>query len=284
MILITGATGTVGRELVKLMARPGKPVRVMVRDRRKAESIAYPGVEMVEGDFGNVGTLDDALSGIHKAFLLSATDEHQSELESNFVQAAARANLRHLVKLSALGASPNSPARLLRWHAETERQIEAAGIPFTHLRPNQFMQNFLAYRPTIQAQGAFYSPMGAGRISIVDVRDVAAVAAEVLEEHGHEGKIYDITGPEDLSYDELAEDLTNALGRPVQYADVPPDRARQSMVQTGMPEWLADALLELFAIWSNNGSAEVTPVVRNIGKRDPIRFADFARDYAPMLG
>lgn len=283
MILITGASGTVGRELVKVMARPGAAIRIMVRDRVKAGSVSYPGVDIVQGDFGVPETLDDAMSGAHKAFLLTPPDQRQPEWESNFIEAARRSNLRHIVKLSALGASMNAPARLLQWHAESERKLESTGIPYTHLRPSQFMQNFLSFRPTIAGQGAFYAPMGNGRISLVDARDVAAVAAEVLTEFGHERKAYEITGPQALSYKDIAEILTGALGKPVQYVDVPPETARRGMLDNGMPDWFADALLELYAIWRANGASEISDAVHHVGKRTPTTFEQFARDFAPQL-
>src|SRR5579885_713815 len=140
MILITGATGTVGKELVKRLARPEEPIRVMVRDRNKAGSIAYPGVNFVEGDFTRTDGLSGVLSDIEKVFLLAPPSENQAELEAAFIAAGARSDIKHIVKLSALGAAPDSPARLLRHHAESERRIEESGIPFTFLRPGPFMQ------------------------------------------------------------------------------------------------------------------------------------------------
>jgi uncharacterized protein YbjT (DUF2867 family) len=285
MILITGGTGTVGRELVKRLARPEAPIRVMVRDRSKAGSVAYPGVEIVEGDFDRIDSLDAALSGVDKAFLLAAPGEGQLHLETNFIRAAGRSNLKHIVKLSALGAALDSPARLLRAHAESEHHIEETGVPYTHLRPNQFMQNFLSYRESIVHRGEFYAPMGGGHASIVDVRDVAAVAAEVLTAaHAHEGKIYGITGPESLTYAEMAERLTFELGKPVAYVDVPPEAAGAGMRQAGMAPWMVDALLELYALWRIDEAAKVTDTVKHEGKKDPIAFAEFAHDYAPQLG
>src|SRR5581483_5846081 len=224
MILITGASGTVGRELVKRMARPEKRIRAMVRDRDRAASIAYPGVDLVSGDFGDIQTLDDAMSGVNKAFLLTSPGPDQLDWETNFLQAASRSNLRHIVKLSALGAALDSPARLLRAHAEAETRLQDSGIPFTILRPNQFMQNFLNFRDPIIHRGEFYAPMGEGRISIVDVRDVAAVIEAVLSEYGHEDKVYDVTGPEALTYGEIAGLFSQELGKPVAYVDVPPEK------------------------------------------------------------
>ena len=284
MILITGATGTVGKELVKLLARPAEPIRVMVRDRNKAGSIAYPGVNIVEGDFASGTGLDGALSGIERAFLLTPPVENQTVLESHFIDAAAHSSIKHIVKFSALGAAADSPSRLLRAHAASERRIQETGIPYTFLRPSQFMQNFLGFRDSIIHRGEFYAPMGTGRISIVDLRDVAAVAAEVLEEYGHEGKTYDVTGEESLTYAEMAALLSKAVGTPITYVDVTPEAARAGMVQAGMSEWFADAILELYAVWKFDGAAGIAKTVRDVAKKNPSTFAQFAHDYAPQFG
>jgi uncharacterized protein YbjT (DUF2867 family) len=284
MILITGATGAVGKELVKRLARPAERVRALVRDRNRAASIGFPGVDLVEGDFAKVETLDDAMSGVHKAFLLTAPGPDQLDYESRFLEAASRSNLKHIVKLSALGADPDSEARLLRAHGESERRLIASGIPYTVLRPNQFMQNFLSMRDPIIHRGEFYAPMGDGRISLVDVRDVAAVAAGVLEEYGHEDKVYDITGPEALTYAGVAERFTEALAKPVTYVDVAPEKMAEILVQAGISEWMTDALLELYAYWKFNGAAEVSGAVRHVAKKDPISFRDFAHEYSTAFG
>lgn len=285
MILITGATGAVGRALIARLADGKIPIRAMVRDRGRAAFLTtYPRVEIAEGDFARPNTLDAALSGCEKAFLLTAPGENQSQFEADFGLAAARTKLRHIVKLSALGARPDSPSRILRAHAESELRIEESGIPFTHLRPNQFMQNFLNFRDSIIHRGEFYAPMGDGRISIVDIRDVAAVAAEVLAEYGHEDKVYEITGPESLTYAEMATRLSFQLEKTVTYVDVPPETMRSGMLQSGMSEWMADSILELYAIWKFNGASQIAGTVSTVGKKDPITFGEFARDYAPQLG
>src|SRR5579884_1977405 len=284
MILITGATGTVGREVVKILARPEARVRAMVRDRGHAASISYPGVDIVAGDFAKVETLDDALSGVKSAFLLPPPDEDMVEQQANFIQAASRSRtLKHIVKLSVLGVSPDSPVRFARWHAESERQIVESGIPYTFIRPNFFMQNILMYRDSIVHDGAIYAPMGDARASYVDVRDLAAVIAAVLSEFGHEWKAYEVTGPEALTYEEMANRLSVALAKPVAYVDITPEQAREAMLKTGMEEWRADALLELYA-WAKFGhAAEVSGSVAHIGKRHPTTFLQFAQDYAPQL-
>ena len=284
MILITGASGTVGRELVKRMARPEERIRAMVRDRDRAASIAYPGVDLVSGDFANIQSLDDALSGVNKAFLLTAPSPDQLEWETNFLEAASRSNLRHIVKLSALGAAPDSPARLFRAHAEAEIRLQNSGIPYTILRPNQFMQNFLNFRDSIIHRGEFYAPMGDGHISIVDVRDVAAVAEAVLCEYGYEDKIFDITGPESLTYADIASRFSLELGKPVAFVDVPPETMADAMLENGLPHWMVEGLLEMFAIWKFNGASEVAGTITHVAKGEPTSFRQFAHDYAPQFG
>ncbi len=285
MILITGATGNVGRELVKLMARREAPIRVLVRDRSRAESIAYPGVGIVEGDLSKPETLESALTGIHKVFLLCPSGKNMVELEAALIAAADKApDVEHVVKLSALGAAADSPARFLRAHAEAERILAQTDLPFTILRPNHFMQNFLNYRQPIIHRGEFYAPMGDGRISIVDTRDIAAVAAEVLTHNGHQGKTYIITGPESLTFAEMAERLSFEVGKPIAYVDIPPETLRDSLLHNGVDPWMADGVLELYASWKFNSAAEVTDTVHHEGKKDPITFEEFAHDYAPQFG
>ncbi len=284
MILITGATGTIGRELVKLLARPEEPVRALVHHRDKAASIALPGVEIFEGDLAGSTGFDALFHGVHKIFLLTPSIENQAEVERNFIHAADRPEIEHLVKLSALGAAPDSTVRFLRAHGESERFLRGTDLPYTILRPNSFMQNFLTFRHSIIHEGKFYLPMGGGRISFVDVRDIAVVAAEVLEENGHAGKEYDVTGGEALSYADAAEKLSAALGTPVAYVDVPPEAARKGLLEAGVPEWTADGLLELYASWKFNTASEIADTVPRVAKKNPIAFLDFARDYAPQFG
>ena len=181
---------------------------------------------------------------------------------------------------SGLGASPDAPFVIGRWHGEAQRHLERSGLPFTHLQPHSFMQNLLGSAKTIAAEGTLYAPMGDARVSLVDVRDIAAVAARVLLEPGHTGRTYVITGPEALTYRELAAKLSAATGRPVRYVDVTPAQAKQSMMAAGMPEWAADAVNELSAWYRAGHGALVTQVVAEIGGRTPHTFDTFARDHA----
>jgi uncharacterized protein YbjT (DUF2867 family) len=280
-ILVTGATGNIGRILVKELAAANVTARALVRSREKAEGIEKLGLEAVIGDLDKPETLKPALKGIEKVFLLSAPDPRQVELQGNLIKAAKTEGVRHIIKLSAIGVDRGEDSfTLARLHRETEEEIERSGIDYTHLRPNGFMQNALMFAGTIKSQGAFYAPLGDAKVSYVDARDVAAVAFSTLTKDGHEGKAYEITGPESLAYTDVAHELSTATGREVKYVDVPMEAARQAMLGMGLSEWLADALVELFNFYRDGGAERVTNAVREVTGRAPISLAQFARDYA----
>jgi uncharacterized protein YbjT (DUF2867 family) len=177
MILITGATGTNGREIVAQLSAKGVRARAMVRRREDVKLRQTLNVEFVNGDFADASSLDAALAGVERAFLLSPSSAEQVALEVNFIRAAKRTGVRHVVKFSILGAAPNSPSRLIRRHGEAEKILEDSGIAFTILRPHYFMQNLLWYIDDIKSQGVFYASLpDTYKHSHVDARDNAAVA------------------------------------------------------------------------------------------------------------
>lgn len=284
MILVTGATGNVGSELVRQLSAQGARVRALVRNPARAAGLQLPNVEVVRGDLGEPASLDAALKGVERVFLLSSVDERQVELQGNVVAAARRAGVQHLVKLGAAGTSLDSPVAVGRAHAQTEKDIEASGIPYTFLRPTLFMQFMLTHAPTIQSQGAFYLPLRDGKVAMVDVRDIAAVAAAVLTRPGHEGKAYTVTGPEALSMDEAAATLGRVLGRPVKYVDVPPDAARQAMLAQGIPAWFVEDLLKLMDAFAAGYGAMVSPDVQAVTGAPGRTFEQLVRDFAPAFG
>lgn len=283
MILVTGATGTVGTELVRQLSAAGAPVRALVRDPEKARARLGDGVELAPGDMEKPETLDAALQEVQRAFLLPPVDPGSIAMEENFLAAAKRAGLAHLVKLSSFGADPGSSMTFGRWHGQGEKLVEASGIPFTHLRPNSFMQNVLGFAGPIAAQGMLFTPAGDAGISHVDVRDIAAVAVKVLTEDGHAGKVYEITGPEALSYYDVAAKISAAIGKTVTYMPVSPEQATGALLGMGAPEWQARAVVELFLLYRSGEGGHVTDVVETVGKKTPITFDQFARDYAPAF-
>jgi uncharacterized protein YbjT (DUF2867 family) len=281
MILITGATGTVGRELAKQLSARGVPYRAMVRSSKDAEAfLALEGAEAVIGDFDRTETLTRALQGMERAFLLTNSSERAEDQQSNFVDLARRTGVKHIVKLSQWAASPDSPVRFLRYHAAVEKKTRESGMAYTFLRPNLFMQGLLAVRDAIIGQGRFFAALGDARISAVDVRDIASAAAAALVEPGHDGQIYNLTGPEALSHREMAEKLSTALGRRIEFVDVPPDAMRKALIEVGLPVWQADGVIEDYVHYSRSEAAEVTTGVRDATGRLPRCFDDFASDYA----
>lgn len=204
-----------------------------------------------------------------------------AELGIKSVEEAKRAGVKYIVRSSALGADAEPGIRLGRWHREVEKTIESSGIPFTILRPNSFMQNYAnMLGHTIRTQSAFYLPMGDGKVSVVDTCDVAAVAATLLTKGGHEGKSYELTGPEALSNDQVAAILSKVAGRKITYVNVSDEDARQGMKDAGMPEWLINALMELYSTNKAGYTAAVSAVVEQVTGKKPISFAQFAKDYA----
>ena len=284
MILVTGATGRIGKELVLQLSSGGNRVRALVRDPERALALQNPNVEIVVGDAARPETLTRPMRGIDRLFLLTSADPHQVEFQGSLVEAARRSDVRHVVKLSALGAGPESPSALGRWHASTERQIEASGMEWTHLRPHFFMQNLLGFAAAIAADRSLPAPAGDGRVAMVDTRDVAAVAAVVLTHPGHAGRAYDITGPDAVSFEEVARKIARVTDKPVSYVDVPPEQARHGMLASGVPEWLADDLLVLYAAYRSGHGAAVTDAVQQVTGFEPRSIDGFVREHAFTFG
>lgn len=281
MILVTGGTGTAGGEVISQLASTGTPFRAMVRSPEKAASLALKltGVQIVPGDLAKPETLPGALRDIDQVFLLCAPVPNQFELERNMVVAAKAAGVRHIVKQSAMTADPNSRARFPRIHGQVEQLIRESGLEWTFLRPTFFMQNLLGLADMVKA-GTIYQPAGDSKAGFVDVEDIAAVAVEALTEPGHAGYAYEITGPELLSYHDIARILSETIGKPVGYQDIPPAAARQAMRAVGLPEWNVDGILELMDQMRAGEYERLSDAVSEVGKKDPNRFKDFVRQYA----
>ena len=205
------------------------------------------------------------------------------ELELNAVEAAERAGVRRIVKMSAIKAAPDAPTTIRRWHGEIEQRINRSGIAYTHLWPNAFMQNFRRFAPLIREHGEFYAPVGDARISLVEIEDVAAVTVAALVEDGHEGETYEITGPAAISYAECAAILTQELGREVRYVSVSDADARAALVEAGIGPKAAQALVEIDGLFRTGFGAPVTDVVERVTGRAPRDFHTFVRENAALF-
>ncbi len=281
MILVTGATGTVGRLLVTDLVAAGADVRAL---SRTPEQAGLPsGVEVVAGDLGRPATLPSVfpatlpsvLQGVERVFLLSGGPEGP-EHDANLIAAAKQAGVGHVVTLSVLGADHGADDPITRWHLAGEQTVTASGMSWTILRPGAFMSNALMWAPSIKAQGVVYAPFAQAKTAAVDPADIAAVAARALTEPGHEGKTYPLTGPELLSAVDQVEILGAALGRPLRVVEVPPERAQAAMVDSGMSAGLADAVIASMAQAGTDHAMAVLPTVEQVTGRPARSFAEWA--------
>ena len=253
----------------------------MVRSEEQAAEFPARGVEAVVADLERPETLPAALDDVDRAFLMSRDAPNQPEMEAAFVEAAVRAGVERIVKLSAVGASPDNPVALMRWHARSERTLEVSGLGYAILRPQLFMQNFLRFGPAIAADGRFTAPMGDRRFALVDIRDAARVAAAALMEDAHAGATYVVTGPEALSYDDAAKEIGAAIGKEVAYEAAEPQAFRDGLIsERGLPEWRANDLALIASAYSEEEGETVTGIVRQVGGNEPRAFSRFVEDHS----
>lgn len=281
MILVTGGTGTIGTELVRLLRDRGAAFRVFARTPAKARTLRDTGIEVVEGNLDQPQQLEAACDGVDTLFLLSPVDPRQDELQGRAIGAARRAGVPRVVRVSGAGARTGSPVSFSRWHATTDKRLEESGLAYTLLRPTWFMQNLLMSATSIAAEGRFSLPAGEAAVAAIDARDVAAVAAAVLlSPAAHENRAYELTGSAALRFEEMAEQLATATGRAVRYQAASPEQAGAVFRAAGLPDWLADGMLEMYASFRAGEGARVTGDVHKVLGRAPLAFEDFARDYA----
>lgn len=279
-ITVTGSTGSIGSELVRLLAESRTSVRAVLRNTARATPLA--GVEWHQADLADASKLDAALEGTTRLFLLTGIDPGFGEVQSSVIRAAERLGVKHVVKLSALGASAESRSPLAREHWEAEQTLERSGMEWTILRPHAFMQNWLAgVAPTVRAAKAIYSAVGDGRVPFIDARDVAAVSAEVLRDpEPHVRKKYVLTGGEAIGYADLADALTETLGTTVTYYPLTPEQEGERLRKIGIPDDIVESLLALAAYQKAGGpTARVTDSVEQILGRAPRTVREFVRDY-----
>jgi uncharacterized protein YbjT (DUF2867 family) len=286
-ILVVGGTGATGGETVRQLVTRGATVRVVTRDPGSAaENPALQGAELVVGDSSQPETLREAFQDVEKLYLVPPTHPGWDETQSAIIEMAAAAGVRHVVKLSVFEADPEEASLILRFHHRGEQEIERLGMTFTHIRANSFYQNVLLLdAPAIQAGSCFYSCVGDARFAKVDARDIGEVVATVLSEPGHENRIYELTGPDSLTYEEIAAELSRALGREIRYVDLPPDDYAALLISVGVPQWLAEEFATLYGRGKQRAgaSARVTSTVEDLLGRPPRSFADWAREHADVL-
>jgi uncharacterized protein YbjT (DUF2867 family) len=284
-ILVTGASGNIGSEVVKqlLDVAPAVNIKAAVHSRQNVKKVKDGDrVKVIQIDYNESDTLREALKDVDKLFLLTPDVPNAPDLASNAVTEAKKAGIRHIVKQSVMGADLEADVGTMRLHRQVEDIIEQSGIPFTFLRPNEFMQNFVNFHsPSIKGNNAFYIPLEDAKVSLVDVRDIAAVTVKsLIDEDKHKNKMYLITGPEALSYHQVAEILSNATGRKINYVNISDEEARAAMKEIGMNDWLINTVSELSEYFRKGKASEISSAVEEVTGRKPISFSQFANDYA----
>jgi uncharacterized protein YbjT (DUF2867 family) len=276
MILVMGATGQVGSAVVRGLLGASQRPRAFTRDPGAARERLGEDADFIGGDFGSPGTIDRAVAGVERVLLLTPQDVRQPQWEAGVIEAAGRAGVRHVVKLSVFRADETSPLQFVRQHRQSERALEASGLAFTILRPVFFMQNLLA----MVREGILASAAEDGRVAMIDARDVAAVAVTALTEPGYEGKTYTLTGPEALTFDEVAAVLSARDGTPVRHLRVPSQRVRLGLEAAGIPAWFAADMATLHELLASGYEDLVTDDVQSVTGQPPRGLSSFAGDFA----
>jgi uncharacterized protein YbjT (DUF2867 family) len=280
-VLITGASGAVSGALIDALEGSELKLRALVRDPAKASRLSARGIEVVRGDLDEAESLKAAFDGVDALWLLTAVGPRAPENSMNALWAARQAGVKRVVRMSAIGAAHDAPTRNGRLHALSDAEVQASGLSWTILRPHFFMQNVLGSAASIAAQGAFYWAMGEGKLGMVDVRDIGEMAARILQGDAatHHGKVYTPTGPDSVSFAEVARELSAVLGRDVSYVPVSLDAAREAMLGMGMPAWVVGMMLEYSRAYASGWGDFTTRHVEDITGKKPRPFATFARDF-----
>jgi uncharacterized protein YbjT (DUF2867 family) len=283
MILVTGATGNTGSQVVRALVEAGAPVRAFVRDPERARERLGEDVEQAVGDFDDPPSFRRALDGVADVLLSCADDPRRVGWETRAIADAAAAGVRRIVRLSTTTARPDAPVAFWAWHGELDERLRRSGVASTILRSSFSMTNLLAEAEQVVREGVICAPVGGARIAMIDPRDVGAAAAAVLTSAGHDGRTYDLTGPEAITYADAAAELSAAIGHDVRFEDVPDDVAREGILAAGLPELVAGQLLTIYGRLRAGDAEQVTNTVAALTGRPPRDFATFARDHASLL-
>ena len=282
MILVTAATGNIGRELTRELDAVGADFRILVRDPARAAGLPER-AERAVGDLGDPATLAPAFDGVDKLFLL--TQGTGTDHATAAIDAARAAGVRHIVLLSSAHVLLDPVPAMARWHHQREEAVRAGGIPATFLRPGAFMTNTLDWLPTIRKEGFVLDPTGPGRFAPIDPADTAAVAALALTEDGHQDKGYTLTGDELFTVAEQVRIIAETIGRDIEVREAAtPAEVVRSRFPHGAPQALADALTEGFTRMRADTVGLRTDTVRQLLGRRPRTFADWCARNAEALG
>lgn len=284
-ILLTGATGSVSSAVIRALQGSGHHLVGLVRDPAKASALTALGVELRQGDLDDLRTIEGAFAGVDVAWLLAPPAPLAPLQSSNALWAARLGGVKHVVRMSAIGAAHDAPNLNSRMHALSDAEIAGAGLPYTIVRPHFFMQNLMMAAHSVAEQGAMYFALGDAALPMIDVRDIAASVAAILSNPApHAGKTYDLTGPAAVTLDAVAGALGEAVGKPVRYVPVPVPAMIDTLVKYGADTYMQIAMRDYFTSYSRGWKAEVTDHVARLTGAAPRDIGAFARDFAGAFG
>jgi uncharacterized protein YbjT (DUF2867 family) len=284
-VLITGATGNVGSAVLDNLGATDLGPRALVHDGSKARTMRDKGVEAFVGDFLEPESLAPALEGVGKLLLITPHHPEQVAQATNVIEAARDSgNDPRIVRLSVAQASHEAPTKNCKQHAQIEDELVSSGLPYTILRPTTFMQNTLATARTVSSESKIYQPFKDGKLGMIDVRDIGEVAAKVLTEEGHEGKTYTLTGPKAISFHDIAEMLSEVLGKKVDYVPISLEKAKEAMLGMGLSEWKTEVLIEYARAHSQGYSNFTTEDAEQLTGHTATSYWEFASDFERAFG
>lgn len=280
-ILLTGANGNISSKTIKALQGSGHKLIGLVRDKGKAKELEALGVELRVGDLTQLRTVEKAFEGVDTAFLLTTPSSLAPAQSSNALWGARKGGVKHVVRMSAVGAAHDAPTINSRFHALSDSELERSGITYTILKPHFFTQNFMMSASTILEQGAIFFPLGDAKLPMIDVHDVAAVAAKILANPApHAGKTYTLTGATGVGVSDVASALGAELGKPVRYQPIPVEAMVETMSKMGVDDYNQTALRDYLSAYGGGWQQEATPWVQSITGRAPRTLADFAKEFA----
>ncbi|MBC7874905.1 MAG: SDR family oxidoreductase [Ferruginibacter sp.] len=274
-VLITGATGNIATLVIPLLIENGLSVSAFVRNAQKAVNLKKLGVEIFEGDLSNQDAISNAAVGMEAVLSLTAAGPYAVAQASAITKSAKVAGVKHLVRLSAIKAAEDAPTENGRSHFQTDKEIIASGIPYTILRPHFFMQNLFMSVPTILEQGNMYWGMGQAKLGMIDIRDIADCIVNLLTNGGHEGEIYNPTGPSSITFTEVAAIISKGIGKQANYISIPIEAVGEALRSMGQGEWVAQLMIDYSKAYSAGWGDYTNNDVETITGHKPRSFQQF---------
>ncbi|WP_261817832.1 SDR family oxidoreductase [Vibrio gallicus] len=282
-ILVLGATGNTGSEVVRQLKQQQVDFGIMARNADAATTLDVAPSQVRVSSYDNVDTMTEAMRGIKKIYVAMPAHPNNQKWIENIVAAAKNANVELIVKLSGMGAKSDAGSEIIRTHVITDDIVKASGISYTIVQPNSFFQNLYASLGTINAMGQFFLPLAQAKQSVIDIRDVATVVVSVLTKPDHQNKTYLISGPEALTFTEQAEILSELSGKQIDYIAIPQQAAESAMKEAGMDYWSAEKLAEIMAWFAKGDYADVTTTVEKVTGNKPRTFRAFAKEFVSLI-